>query len=254
MSAVGFHLTTTLDTLVLHSNPEATHTPTNPQQAQGAPVPQDIVTLTPQSARGRHNNPPNQLNFAPKALLAALRRNVQDPEAPATAQDIEQTQQEELQQLDQSLQQLGIDPQSISLFNQLALLTFANDPAALQQFVRQLQQSAQQLLDQGVLASAAANQSQRDVQPLTIPAQIIAVGQEPVAVATALAQSAESGAPASAIPAPAQAGPNAPETASQGNALSATFQELQITVAVLEGQPPPAPSSLSRPAALNVTA
>ena len=43
------------------------------------------------------------------------------------------------------LQQLGINPQSISLFNRLALLLYANDPAALQQFVQQLQQGAQEV-------------------------------------------------------------------------------------------------------------
>lgn len=254
MSAVGFQLTTTLDTLVLQDNPNGTHTPANPQQAQGAPVLQDTVTLTPQTARGRdNNNPPNQLNFAPKALLAALRRNAQDPGSSGTAQGVQQTQQQELQQLDQALQQLGIDPQSISLFNQLALLAFANDPAALQQFVLQLQQSAQQLLDQGVLASPTANEDQRNAQPVATSAQTITAGQERATVALLLAQAA-SGTPASASIAAAQATSTAPNTATQGNVLSATFQELQTTVAVLENQPPPAPPNLSQSAPLNVTA
>lgn len=254
MSAVGFQLTTTLDTLVLQDNPTGTHTPANPQQAQGAPVPQDTVTLTPQTARGRDNsNPPNQLNFAPKALLAALRRNAQDPGSPGTPQGVQQTQQQELQQLDQALQQLGIDPQSISLFNQLALLAFANDPAALQQFVHQLQQSAQQLLDQGVVAAPTANPVQRDAQSIVTSAQTITVSQERLTVPLALAQGAAPGTPASTIPAPAQTSPITQNTATQGNVPSATFQELQITVAVLEGQPPPAPPNLSQPAPLNVT-
>jgi trimeric autotransporter adhesin len=53
----------------------------------------------------------------------------------ATAQD----QQQQLAQLDQLLSSLGIDPQSIPLFNQLALLLYLNDPAGLQHFVQQIE-------------------------------------------------------------------------------------------------------------------
>jgi hypothetical protein len=51
----------------------------------------------------------------------------------------------ELAQLDDTLQQMGIDPQSISLFNRMAMLLYANDPAALRVLVQTMQTGAQQL-------------------------------------------------------------------------------------------------------------
>lgn len=54
----------------------------------------------------------------------------------ATAQ---QAQQQQLEQLDQLLASLGIDPQSIPTFNQLALLRYLNDPSQLRQFIQQLE-------------------------------------------------------------------------------------------------------------------
>lgn len=51
----------------------------------------------------------------------------------------------ELAQLNHTLQQIGIDPQSISLFNRMAMLLYANDPAALKMLVQTLQSGAQEL-------------------------------------------------------------------------------------------------------------
>ncbi len=51
----------------------------------------------------------------------------------------------ELAQLDDTLQQMGIDPQSISLFNRMAMLLYANDPAALRVLVQTMQSGAEQL-------------------------------------------------------------------------------------------------------------
>jgi hypothetical protein len=48
-------------------------------------------------------------------------------------------QQQQLAQLDQLLSALGVDPQSIPLFNQLSLLRYLNDPFRLRQLVQQLQ-------------------------------------------------------------------------------------------------------------------
>jgi hypothetical protein len=52
------------------------------------------------------------------------------------------TPKETIQQLDKELQQLGINPQDISLLNRMALLLWVNDPEALRQFVQGLQPSA----------------------------------------------------------------------------------------------------------------
>jgi hypothetical protein len=50
--------------------------------------------------------------------------------------------QETLQQLDQELQRLGINPQDISLLNRMSLLLWVNDPVALRQFVQGTEPSA----------------------------------------------------------------------------------------------------------------
>jgi hypothetical protein len=55
--------------------------------------------------------------------------------------------QQTLQQLDRVLQQLGIDPQSLSLISREGMLSWVNDPAALRQIVQDVQ---------------AANKSQQD--------------------------------------------------------------------------------------------
>jgi len=65
------------------------------------------------------------------------------------------TPQQELTQLDQTLQQLGIDPQSISLFNRLGMLLYANDPSALQELVQALHIVDQQLSQVGGGANGA---------------------------------------------------------------------------------------------------
>jgi hypothetical protein len=67
---------------------------------------------------------PSQLASAPDTTAAAT--------APSLSQ------QEQLAQLDQVLEQLGINPQSISLDNRLALIKSANDPPALLNLVRTL--------------------------------------------------------------------------------------------------------------------
>jgi hypothetical protein len=253
MAAVTFQLVSVQENLnqapARQADANGTNTPLNPTQAQGAPVPQDTVTLAGQAAQGQQtgqnqqnplqqtvlfvaeagvftgNNraaagtqsaaagvqnpaaeqfgastdPPNVANGLAAALQAAA--------AKIARRDLQPTQQQELQQLDQTLQQLGIDPQSISLFNQLALLLYANDPAALQQFISQLQHSTQQLLQQGVTATPAANQNHGN------PNQTAAVnpGQTPAAQTTASA-------------------------ALQGNSTLIQFQELQFTVAAVGGQ------------------
>jgi hypothetical protein len=57
-------------------------------------------------------------------------------QSPAAAPSL--SQQEQLAQLNRVLEQLGINPQSISLDNRLALIKSANDPPALLKLVRTL--------------------------------------------------------------------------------------------------------------------
>jgi hypothetical protein len=83
---------------------------------------------------------PTQTTNSPAQLLP-----VANATTPATL-----TQQEQLTQLNRVLEQLGINPQSISLDNRLALIKSANDPPALLNLVRTL----------GVLNESAAASAQ----------------------------------------------------------------------------------------------
>jgi hypothetical protein len=82
--------------------------------------------------------------------------------------------QQTLQQLDRVLQQLGIDPQTLSLISRGGMLNSVNDPAALRQIVQNVQAAANssqqnaavgsanpaQTTAQLAIASASANQNQ----------------------------------------------------------------------------------------------
>ncbi|MGA8224500.1 MAG: hypothetical protein WB780_22840, partial [Candidatus Acidiferrales bacterium] len=76
--------------------------------------------------------------------------------------------QQELAQLDQTLQQLGIDPQSISLFNRIGLLLYANDPTALENLVQALKTVDQQItqLGGGTTSPTSTAQPQNAAQAL----------------------------------------------------------------------------------------
>jgi hypothetical protein len=143
---------------------------------------------------------------ASNAALANSAGSANGADLPANAAG---TPQQQLTQLDQTLQQLGIDPQSIPLFNRMAMLLYANDPAALQMLVQELQSQAQQV-GQGA-ASAPANQSQ-------------AVNQNP---AQALADQAQSAAPAQTY---ATAGAPPVENAGASAQTTAEATQAQVTV------------------------
>ena len=60
----------------------------------------------------------------------------------------------ELAQLDDTLQQMGINPQSISLFSRMAMVLYASDPAALRVLIQTLQSGTQQLSEAGSVDGA----------------------------------------------------------------------------------------------------
>jgi hypothetical protein len=82
--------------------------------------------------------------------------------------------QQTLQQLDRVLQQLGIDPQTLSLISREGMLNWVNDPAALRRIVQNVQAaansspqnaavgSANPAQNTAQLAIASANQNQLD--------------------------------------------------------------------------------------------
>ena len=135
---------------------------TQQKTQQQAPFQETVLVVTEAQVQvfargdnGAANTRTQQTPEAPPTAQVQTQTQLQDPAAAALATGnaantgnaggAGQTSQQELQQLDQTLQQLGINPQSISVFNRLALLLYANDPAALQQFVQQLQNGAQEV-------------------------------------------------------------------------------------------------------------
>src|SRR5271168_3464166 len=66
---------------------------------------------------------------------------------------------ETLQRLDRVLQQLGIDPQSLSLISREGLLNWVNDPAALRQIVQNVQAAANSSQQNAAVGSANPTQT-----------------------------------------------------------------------------------------------
>src|SRR5271156_1795744 len=82
--------------------------------------------------------------------------------APANASSAAPAQQT-LQQLDRVLQQLGIDPQTLSLISREGMLNWVNDPAALRQIVQNVQAAANSSEQNAAVGSANPTQSTAQV-------------------------------------------------------------------------------------------
>src|SRR5580704_4056394 len=67
--------------------------------------------------------------------------------------------QQTLQQLDRVLQQLGIDPQTLSLISREGMLNWVNDPAALRQIVQKVQAAANRSQQNAAVGSAKPAQT-----------------------------------------------------------------------------------------------
>lgn len=135
-------------------------------EAQNAPA---AATANGAGAPANQNPPANAPANAANAAAAGAGANAanaagaDDPAAAANAPQLE------LQQLDQTLLQLGVNPQSIPIANQLAMLVYANDPAALELLVQALQTtSTQQGAAQGGANTAA---TQGILQTVAQPSQ-----------------------------------------------------------------------------------
>jgi hypothetical protein len=76
------------------------------------------------------------------------------PTGVASAAPAQQT----LPQLDQELQQLGMDPQSLSLIRRGGMLNWIDDPAALRQIVQHVRSEANQQPQAAVIAAAKPEQ------------------------------------------------------------------------------------------------
>ncbi|HEY2110070.1 MAG TPA: hypothetical protein VGH17_09210 [Candidatus Acidoferrales bacterium] len=141
------------------------------------------------------------------------------------------SQQEQLAQLNRVLEQLGINPQSISLDNRLALVKSANDPPALLNLVRTLGALDQATTSEQISASSANNLSNLapTVNQAQAPAQNESQAQPPLESPAPLQSSSPSagsgfGSISSAAGGAASSPSDQPAPASN---VAAQFQQLQ---------------------------
>ena len=131
------------------------------QTAQAPGVPELPVKLTSSVPNPQSSRTPSAANDPAQGAAKSVAANHSTLSAASqSAPTVSNTPLAELAQLDHTLQQIGIDPQSISLFNRMAMLLYANDPAALKMLVQTLQSDAQQLATDPNTVVATANQIQ----------------------------------------------------------------------------------------------
>jgi hypothetical protein len=151
------------------------------------------------------------------------------------------TPQQELAQLDTTLREMGFDPQSISLFNRMGLLLYANDPAALHNLVSALQAVDQQLQQLGGLTNGAANNANPAGAPVQdLVPKLAALQQNGHFVPEPLTPIQHQGAGAAAPPVQLrnQEAPN--NTTTEVFAAQLSFTEIQGSVQVQAPANPPA--------------
>lgn len=115
------------------------------QTAKASNVPQLPVKTMEEPNIGETQEAKNERQgpaAAPTASALAVSIGSSSTSSTASSSD---TPLAELAQLDATLQQMDINPQSISLFNRMEMLLYANDPAALRELVQTLQQGTQQI-------------------------------------------------------------------------------------------------------------
>lgn len=257
-----------------------------PLQTQNAAAAPAAIAADPATNAAANQN--TATNAAANAANAAAANAATDANAAAAANAADpapaaSTPQQQLQQLDQSLLQLGINPQSIPLFNRMAMLLYANDPAALQLLVQALQTTttqqggtqtganaaentnatATQALLQGVAqstqgqaaqqAALAATATQNNAQSQAAPQVEILAAQINFADVQATLTLPNQTAQAAAN----QTAPTAANAPALSNPLSVQIEELQIAIQAVEIQPGQAANESAQAAsgnALNVTA
>src|SRR5271170_440898 len=155
---------------------QTTTFPPSQNTAAASATPPTIQNNAPAAAAA----PPAQATAGSQSPVATATANadptVMTPSASSTAPA-----QQTLQQLDRVLQQLGIDPQTLSLISREGMLNWVNDPAALRQIVQNVQAAASTSQQNGAVGAAnptrsaaqasvaSANQNQIQSQTLSQP-------------------------------------------------------------------------------------
>ncbi len=245
MSAINFPLTRDISSAANQvSSQNAERLPTG-GSGQSSVLPPDTVTLSAVFPPAPPVDAANFVQFqspAQPALEAFPPAPTQAASSPAQIASASETtsttttapslsQQEQLAQLNRVLEQLGINPQSISLDNRLALIKSANDPPALLNLVRTLgvlNQAATSTQTSALNANNLSNPATTGTQPQA-PTQNESQAQPPPA-STAPLQSSSPPAGSGFESSSSAAGGAAPPSASQASVASnaaAQFQELQ---------------------------
>lgn len=123
-------------------------------------------TLPPQQ---RQQSAPSHGNAQPATSAAQVTAGIQSPIATATAGAAATASPtsapsaarppQTLQQLDRVRQQLGIDPQTLSLISREGIVNWVNDPAALRQLVQNVQSAANTSQANDAVGAANPNRS-----------------------------------------------------------------------------------------------
>ena len=168
---------------------------------------------------------PAQAASSPVQLASAAGATTTPTTAPTLSQ------QEQLAQLDRVLKQLGINPQSISLDNRLALIKSANDPPALLNLVRTLgvlDQAATSAQVSALSADNLSNSAPAGNQAQT-PAQNESQAQPPLESTAPLQSSSSPTGPGfeSISSGPGGAASSSADQAALASNAAAQFQELQ---------------------------
>jgi len=164
---------------------------------------------------------------SPVALAAAGAAPNASPESASSLAPPQQT----LQQLDRVLQQLGIDPQSLSLISREEMLNWVNDPAALRQIVQNLQSASSS--SPGTNAVGAANLAQSTAQRAVTGANQFQIQPQTQNQPQVIAQEANlsSGSASPAGSADTDAPEQSAATAQQNAAAVTQFQQLEHSLA-----------------------
>jgi len=195
-------------------------------------------------------SPPAQAPAATQSPVANAPASA-DATAMAVTASSEAPAQQTLQQLDRVLQQLGIDPQTLSLISREGMLNWVNDPAALRQIVQNVQAAANS--SQQNAAVGSANPAQTTAQLAIASANQNQI-QSPQTQNQPQASAQETSQVSGSSPAAGSANTNSlgqsAATAQQNATAVAQFQKLQDALApsgTTEAQPAATSSGTTTP-------
>lgn len=163
-----------------------------PKSSPDAQVHHSVARYGPASAM-QNTNPGDQMAITARSAASSSMSSGTSSGSPASASqtaNLSAASQAKLQQLNQVLQRLGINPDQISFSARIALLPLVNDPAAIEQYVQGLPTKTAVLNPATSQAVAATAATQAFNSNASARSTLVSIGPAPSAVAS-------NGAPAS---------------------------------------------------------